>query len=115
MWNIIQKDGKCCGVVSYKDWLQTGFGANTGDVPDECCIETVKGCGKGMAWSRSHNIENIIHTDGCLPVITKFVKKLATIGAAISMGVAAFLCGAIYVSIHVAGKIVGDEPLPIHV
>lgn len=111
MWNIIQKDGACCGVDGYKDWLRTNFGSRNGDVPDECCFDTLEGCGKGMALKREHEARNVINTRGCLPHIELNVMELCNLGAGISMGISAFLSMAVYVAWYVAGKIVGDEPL----
>ena len=35
-WDVLQKDVKCCGTMSYTDWATVdGFGQNS--VPDSCC------------------------------------------------------------------------------
>nr|XP_027225947.1 tetraspanin-4-like [Penaeus vannamei] len=66
LWDEIQMEMNCCGVVSYKDWFLTTFGNGT-DVPDSCCLLVVEGCGKGVANLADPDDEVI--TEGCLPTV----------------------------------------------
>lgn len=41
-WNSVQRDLKCCGVDSYKEWF---YYLGNSSVPDSCCILYTVGCG----------------------------------------------------------------------
>ena len=46
-WDVLQKDVKCCGTMSYTDWATVdGFGQNS--VPDSCCKTETANCGKNV-------------------------------------------------------------------
>ncbi|CAL4122173.1 unnamed protein product, partial [Meganyctiphanes norvegica] len=66
LWDEIQTEQNCCGVMSYKDWTKSGYGNGT-DVPDSCCLLIEDGCGRGVANEK--NPGNDIVTDGCLSTI----------------------------------------------
>ncbi|XP_018027664.1 CD63 antigen [Hyalella azteca] len=72
MWDEIQNEVECCGVVDYNDWFTSGFGDGM-SVPDSCCLLPSTGCGAGI---RSHSdIDDYISTQGCLPVLSSGWSK----------------------------------------
>ncbi|MED6290317.1 hypothetical protein CHARACLAT_011896 [Characodon lateralis] len=64
----LQEGWKCCGVNSSLDWK--GFSIDGNTVPDSCCVNVTKGCGKGtMTDARK------VHQQGCHDVLEAFLKK----------------------------------------
>jgi len=64
LWDEIQSEQNCCGILSYMDWAKSGYG-NGSDVPDSCCLLIDDDCGRGVIGEM--NPEDDIVTDGCLP------------------------------------------------
>uniref|UniRef100_A0A673N680 Tetraspanin n=1 Tax=Sinocyclocheilus rhinocerous TaxID=307959 RepID=A0A673N680_9TELE len=60
---------KCCGRNSSIDWLNSKFLAPN-SVPDSCCKNVTENCGKGAIRDTSK-----IYTNGCLPILDKFLKR----------------------------------------
>ncbi|XP_016428885.1 CD63 antigen-like, partial [Sinocyclocheilus rhinocerous] len=67
--DTIQQDYKCCGRNSSIDWLNSKFLAPN-SVPDSCCKNVTENCGKGAIRDTSK-----IYTNGCLPILDKFLKR----------------------------------------
>uniref|UniRef100_A0A8C1BPS1 Tetraspanin n=1 Tax=Cyprinus carpio carpio TaxID=630221 RepID=A0A8C1BPS1_CYPCA len=65
----IQEQFKCCGKNSSSDWKSSKF-FDSNSVPDSCCKNVTKGCGKGALQETSK-----INTDGCQPILDKFLKQ----------------------------------------
>jgi len=81
LWDEIQTEMNCCGVVSYQDWLGTTFGNGT-DVPDSCCLLISEGCGKGIV--NEVDPEDEIITEGCLPtILSALANDYITLGKGI--------------------------------
>ncbi|KAB7496660.1 CD63 antigen [Armadillidium nasatum] len=72
MWDEIQLEVNCCGVISYEDWFTTRYG-NGSSVPDSCCLMVTKGCGANIASNSDPGDEIILH--GCLPTIMSSVRN----------------------------------------
>ncbi|CAL4078240.1 unnamed protein product, partial [Meganyctiphanes norvegica] len=70
LWDEIQSEMNCCGVIDYKDWFGTKFGNGT-SVPDSCCLLPEQGCGQNIIQSVDPS-DDII-TEGCLPTIIKAI------------------------------------------
>ncbi|XP_072222579.1 CD63 antigen [Leuresthes tenuis] len=64
----VQEDWKCCGVNSSADWRDFSSDGNT--VPDSCCINVTKSCGKGAMLDA-----NKVYQKGCHDTIETFLKK----------------------------------------
>jgi len=80
-WNIIQHESKCCGVEGFKDWENTPFYQKSNGVPDSCCVQESKDCGKGAI----QNPDNI-YQEGCF---AKFENTIVgNVAWAIGIGVA---------------------------
>ncbi len=107
-WNILQHDLECCGINSYKDWLNTTSLGLTGTVPDECCIEPHENCGVAKALNNPDLAKKFIYINGCL------VKLEAVVSSNINIvgGIGAFICVTLFlgilVSCHVAKGIRGQ-------
>ncbi|XP_016320367.1 CD63 antigen-like [Sinocyclocheilus anshuiensis] len=67
--DTIQQQFKCCGRNSSSDWMNSKFLAPS-SVPDSCCKNFTKDCGKGALQETSK-----IYTDGCQPILDKFLKQ----------------------------------------
>ncbi|XP_004070924.1 CD63 antigen [Oryzias latipes] len=63
----IQENLKCCGVNSSSDWSYLDSDGNS--VPDSCCINKTKGCGKG-----SMKNAGTVYQKGCHDVIENLLK-----------------------------------------
>ncbi|XP_014678857.1 PREDICTED: tetraspanin-9-like [Priapulus caudatus] len=46
MWDVFQYDFECCGVNGFMDWYDITAWPNETWVPDSCCEENIKKCGK---------------------------------------------------------------------
>ncbi|MEQ2235987.1 hypothetical protein ILYODFUR_007843 [Ilyodon furcidens] len=64
----LQEGWKCCGVNSSNDWK--GFNIDGNTVPDSCCVNVTKGCGKGTMTDAKK-----VHQQGCHDVLEAFLKK----------------------------------------
>ncbi|KAM6925565.1 CD63 antigen [Xenentodon cancila] len=64
----LQEHWKCCGVNSSADWRNFDPDGNT--VPDSCCINVTKNCGKGTMTDK-----NKVYQMGCHDVLEAFLKK----------------------------------------
>uniref|UniRef100_A0A8C1MGA7 Tetraspanin n=1 Tax=Cyprinus carpio TaxID=7962 RepID=A0A8C1MGA7_CYPCA len=67
--DTLQQDYKCCGKNSSVDWLNSKFLAPN-SVPDSCCKNVTQNCGEGAIRDTSK-----IYTEGCQPILDKFLKK----------------------------------------
>ncbi|KAF4096520.1 CD63 antigen [Onychostoma macrolepis] len=67
--DAIQQQYKCCGGNSSDDWLKSKF-IPTNSVPDTCCKNNTKNCGNGAIHDT-----NKIYTEGCQPILDKFLKQ----------------------------------------
>lgn len=89
-WNSFLKDVawihlqlKCCGVNSSSDWSYLDSDGNS--VPDSCCINKTKGCGKGSMKNAGTVYQKVIHhTDSTLWTQTEHLKGYKAKGSVIS-------------------------------
>ncbi|KAM8977437.1 CD63 antigen [Pelodytes ibericus] len=79
----LQRDFKCCGANSSSDWDTTGPLAGKHVVPDSCCKNITKDCGKNTT------AENI-YTNGCVEGIDAWIKSNVAIVAGVALGIAFF-------------------------
>lgn len=63
----MQESWKCCGVNSSVDWAY--FGTDGKTVPDSCCLNVTKNCGKGSMTDASK-----VYQKGCHDVLVTFLK-----------------------------------------
>ena len=75
-WDAIQEDMHCCGANQwqngYTDYRNTPIGTYPNNsVPDSCCHEYTKGCGKGIldASMNDDDIRSKIFVHGCLEIL----------------------------------------------
>ena len=86
VWDNIQRDLKCCGVINATDWNGKPFQSNPYNVPDTCCIQEYTGCGQGLLnplyedrvmfkqVDLAKNLpEKRLYDIGCLKVIESYV------------------------------------------
>eukprot|EP00092_Neocalanus_flemingeri_P006561 GFUD01007072.1.p1 GENE.GFUD01007072.1~~GFUD01007072.1.p1 ORF type:complete len:242 (-),score=46.55 GFUD01007072.1:125-850(-) len=81
-WDLVQKELKCCGVESFKDWKDvTTF--SDGGVPDSCCVAgQVEGCGKAPLDPTK------VFSHGCFNLFSdEFVSNISIVGA-VAVGIA---------------------------
>jgi hypothetical protein len=71
IWDLVQKDVKCCGVEKYTDWIPV---MEVHKVPDSCCKVETKGCGKVGFFDTEK-----IYKEGCLAKIIDNSGILATL------------------------------------
>merc|ERR1712228_232041 len=64
----LQQDLKCCGVNSSADWRSFSPEGNT--VPDSCCLNKTKDCGKGHLTDASQ-----VYQKGCHDVMEQLLKE----------------------------------------
>ncbi|XP_063282408.1 CD63 antigen [Pelobates fuscus] len=81
--NAAQRDFKCCGAANYTDWDKYGPFIGKNEVPDSCCKNETKDCGK------NYNTTNI-NTDGCVEGIYTMIKGNIAIIAGVALGIAFF-------------------------
>lgn len=82
----LQQLFKCCGANKTSDWASVMPFNGTLDLPDSCCINQTKGCGKGQDIPTS----TTIHKDGCVKGIKDWFDKNLKIIAGVAIGIAAF-------------------------
>lgn len=74
IWDLVQKDFKCCGTNSSSEWIN----ANNGTIPKSCC--------------RSENCDTTtkanIYSDGCLDAFVTWVKDKIFIVGGVGIGLA---------------------------
>lgn len=89
-WDLVQHELNCCGALEYRQYATTEFSkANNNSVPDSCCITDVLGCGcKILKKTNETEINQIIHTGGCLGKFEQFVMKNVAIVGSIGVGIA---------------------------
>jgi len=85
-WDVLQKDVKCCGTMSYTDWATVdGFGQNS--VPDSCCKTETANCGK--------NVQQLddIYQEGCFATFKANILDNSdmAIGCGVGIGILIFL------------------------
>lgn len=73
-WDTMQKNLRCCGGLHFGDGFNTWSGILGGDVPDSCCHQVSRGCGKrkltDLESSGSMYLANLgIWKDGCLEIL----------------------------------------------
>ena len=76
IWDLVQKDVKCCGVERYTDWIRVMEVEHK--VPDSCCKVETEGCGKARDTEK-------IYKEGCLAKLK--AKIIDNSGIAIGVGV----------------------------
>ncbi|XP_060794542.1 CD63 antigen [Neoarius graeffei] len=64
----MQEQMKCCGAVNASDWED--YDLDKKSVPDSCCKNVTKNCGKGALKEPTK-----IYTEGCGTVLENFLKK----------------------------------------
>nr|XP_015822531.2 CD63 antigen [Nothobranchius furzeri] len=64
----LQEDWKCCGVNGSADWRN--FDSSGKSVPDSCCLNVTKGCGKDAISDPSK-----VYQKGCHDVLVDAVKS----------------------------------------
>ncbi|CAL8319579.1 unnamed protein product [Merluccius merluccius] len=64
----MQKDLKCCGANSSKDWID--FRADKKSVPDSCCVNITVGCGVGHM-----NDPVRVHQQGCHTAVEELLEE----------------------------------------
>ncbi|CAI5648363.1 CD63 antigen [Oreochromis niloticus] len=64
----LQQNLKCCGVNSSSDWK--GFSSEGNSVPDSCCKNVTKGCGKGTMTDTSK-----VYQEGCSAALETVLKN----------------------------------------
>uniref|UniRef100_UPI00358EEAE0 CD63 antigen-like n=1 Tax=Myxine glutinosa TaxID=7769 RepID=UPI00358EEAE0 len=74
--DFIQQKFNCCGGQDYKDWFGSAAWVaktprNNDNVPDSCCKDVKKGCGRNIIQQSK---QNEIHTMGCIPKAVSLVK-----------------------------------------
>ncbi|XP_033728409.1 CD63 antigen-like [Pecten maximus] len=75
IWDLVQKDFKCCGTTNGTDWVS----ANNGTYPKSCCKKDAATCdGKGTG----------IYTEGCLDAFVNWVKDKIFIVGGVGIGLA---------------------------
>ncbi len=52
----------CCGIDQYQDWFNADIWTGQPYVPDSCCIEETRGCGKQIAANETYGL---IYMDVC--------------------------------------------------
>ncbi|XP_040563484.1 CD63 antigen [Lepeophtheirus salmonis] len=71
-WDALQSGLHCCGgqnfLTGYNDYRNTAIGGNN-SVPDSCCHEMEKNCGKGVFSRTETEVRNSIYVNGCLTVL----------------------------------------------
>ena len=74
----------CCGTNNFTDWSATSFSGGK-DVPDSCCFELIKDCGKGALVDHTDGI----YHGGCADALKKSaLGNLGTlVGAAVGLAV----------------------------
>ncbi|KAF2362635.1 Tetraspanin/Peripherin [Trinorchestia longiramus] len=60
MWDEIQNEISCCGVLEYADWFTSPFGDGA-SVPDSCCLLPAPGC--GLDIKTYQNLDDYITTE----------------------------------------------------
>jgi hypothetical protein len=84
-WDVLQKDVKCCGTMSYTEWKDVdGFGEN--QVPDSCCKVETANCGQNF------QVEDIF-TVGCFATFKENIldNSSMAIGVGVGIGILIFL------------------------
>ena len=76
MWDTLQQNYECCGVVHPRDWNKSHV-LSPKSVPDSCCKEETKGCGEN---ARNKPDNSIIFSQGCYVKLTEDDVLLGTVG-----------------------------------
>jgi len=66
--NQLQTDLKCCGVNSSADW--GSYMPDGNSVPDSCCVNNTKDCGRGTMTDASK-----VHQQGCQTAVEQLLRK----------------------------------------
>jgi len=78
MWDTVQQNYECCGVVHPRDWTESNQIFNlTKSVPDSCCKEEIKGCGEN---ARKNPDNEDIFAEGCYLKLSGDSVLLGTVG-----------------------------------
>ncbi|XP_031573558.1 CD63 antigen-like [Actinia tenebrosa] len=84
--DMLQEKEKCCGVLSYRDWVLNPK-YNITSVPDSCCVKKESGCGATFYDPNKPNDLSKIHQQGCYntlkDTIMKNLKSVAGVAVAI--------------------------------
>eukprot|EP00096_Caligus_rogercresseyi_P012389 TRINITY_DN516_c0_g2_i1.p1 TRINITY_DN516_c0_g2~~TRINITY_DN516_c0_g2_i1.p1 ORF type:complete len:298 (-),score=83.43 TRINITY_DN516_c0_g2_i1:191-1084(-) len=80
-WDELQSGLHCCGgqnfLTGYNDYRNTAIGGNN-SVPDSCCHEFMKGCGRGIFSRTETEVRNHIYVHGCLQVLKDKLENEVT-------------------------------------
>jgi len=91
--NKFMEDYKCCGTNGYEDWQRSTFArGNHSIVPDSCCREPKKDCGKGFTKSE-------INTKGCWAEFKEIVTSQYALIGGLGIGVGVILLHAAILAI----------------
>ncbi|KAM4796020.1 CD63 antigen [Rhinophrynus dorsalis] len=80
--DTLQRDFKCCGANNSQDWSKIGPFKGTTIVPDSCCVNITKGCGRTLSTP--------INEVGCVEGINNWIKANVAIVAGVALGIAFF-------------------------
>ena len=99
VWDILQRDLKCCGVINATDWNGKPFQDKNCNAPDSCCTLEFTGCGQDqlkpcdvervrfeLIESRKDPLDKRLNDAGCLKVIESQLedRKVIVIVAGVS-------------------------------
>ncbi|XP_022323550.2 CD63 antigen-like [Crassostrea virginica] len=80
VWDAIQKEFKCCGIMNYTEWKEQ---MTNSSVPKSCCISE-----SGCSGSDADVANNKTYTEGCLTKFETFVKDNVFIIGGVGIGLA---------------------------
>merc|ERR1719219_905151 len=81
-WAEIQKNLQCCGITTYQDWKNvTTVPADS--LPDSCCINEIKGCGRSAMLKP----DGLINEGGCFDKVKDLIKDNIVIVGAVAAAV----------------------------
>ena len=73
-WDALQREFKCCGGVNFNDgykiWRNSDVGLTSNGVPDSCCLRPDPGCGRNIFAEQDSALNRLIHTHGCLTILS---------------------------------------------
>jgi len=77
-WDALQTDMHCCGATGgfkgFRNW-DGRLDDSERSVPDSCCRNQKKDCGKGMLDQDDEDIRQDIYTDGCVEILKDKLKE----------------------------------------
>lgn len=73
MVDLLQEKEKCCGALSWKDWVLNPK-YNITSVPDSCCVTKSDRCGENFYNPKTKDYSKI-HTGGCVGKMSDVVRN----------------------------------------